>query len=206
MRPDPHALPRPAVPRPPRALRGSTCAGPVARLVAAFVASAGATMPAAAQTGGADLFAPVASVLENPRCMNCHPRGDIPLQTDARRVHQMNVRRGPDDQGAPGAPCAACHGAANHAVSGVPGAPHWQLAPLSMGWQGLDRGALCRVLVDPAMNGGRDLAELVEHMSADPLVLWGWAPGGDRAPVTPAHPQFVVALKAWADAGGPCPD
>lgn len=152
------------------------------------------------------MFAPIATVLEHPRCMNCHPRGDIPLQTDARRVHQMNIVRGPDDQGAPGAPCAACHGEANHAVSGVPGAPHWQLAPLSMGWQGLDRGALCRVLVDPATNGGRDIAALVEHMSADPLVLWGWAPGSDRAPVTPAHPEFVVALEAWADAGGPCPE
>jgi hypothetical protein len=36
-------------------------------------------------------------------------------------------------------------------------------------------------------------------------VLWGWAPGGNRAPVPVPHDQFVLAFKTWMDAGGPCP-
>jgi hypothetical protein len=180
-------------------------------LAAVFFASSGSSQSDGPLSGGtlsgdADLFGPVADVLEHPRCMNCHPRSDIPLQTDLRRVHQMNIQRGPADMGAPGAPCAACHGSANREIAGVPGAPHWQLAPLSMGWQGLGRAELCRALTDPALNGERDLAALVEHMSVDPLVLWGWAPGVDLTPVPVPHSDFVVQLMAWAEAGGPCPD
>jgi len=36
-------------------------------------------------------------------------------------------------------------------------------------------------------------------------VLWGWNPGGNRAPVPVPHDIFVSQFKRWADAGGPCP-
>ena len=39
------------------------------------------------------------SVLMHPRCMNCHPAGDAPLQGDDSHVHAMNVKRGPDGKG-----------------------------------------------------------------------------------------------------------
>lgn len=56
-----------------------------------------------------------------------------------------------------------------------------------------------RVLTDPRCK------QLIEHMSFDPLVAWGWAPGGDRRPVEMPKDEFVRALQAWADAGAQCP-
>ena len=163
----------------------------------AFVTAASAAPP--------DLFTPVAAVLRHPRCMNCHPRDDRPRQGDDRHVHLQNIVRGADDMGFVNARCNACHRDENNEYSGVPGAPTWHVAPLSMGWQGLNDAELCATLVDKGKNGGKDIAALVEHMSNDKLVLWGWDPGGNRAPVSTPHPEFVTQLKAWASAGAPCP-
>ena len=107
----------------------------------------------------------------------------------------MKITRGVDDKGAIGARCVACHRDENN-DTGVPGAPHWQLAPLSMGWQGLSVGELCTVLKDPKLNGNRTLADLIKHMDEDKLVLWGWGPGKDidgkdREPVPIPHAEFV---------------
>ena len=160
---------------------------------------------ARAEAATADLFAPVAAVLRHPRCMNCHPRDDRPRQGDDRHLHLQNIVRGADDKGFVNARCNACHRDENNEYSGVPGAPTWHVAPLSMGWQGLNDAELCATLIDKGKNGGKDIAALVEHMSNDKLVLWGWAPGGKRAPVSTPHPEFVTQLKAWAAAGANCP-
>ena len=165
----------------------------------------GPSFATAAAAAPADLFAPVAAVLRHPRCMNCHPRDDRPRQGDDRHKHLQNIVRGPDDMGFVNARCAACHRDENNQHSGVPGAPTWHLAPLSMGWQGLNDAELCSTLVDKSKNGGKDIAALVEHMDKDKVVLWGWDPGGDRAPVSTPHPEFVTQLKAWEAAGAPCP-
>ncbi len=153
----------------------------------------------------AGLFQPVAAVLRHPRCMNCHPRDDRPRQSDDRHIHLQNVVRGVDNMGFVNARCNACHRDENSEFSGVPGAPTWHLAPLSMGWQGLNDGDLCKALIDKSKNGDKSIAQLVEHMEKDPLVLWGWKPGGDRAPVSTPHPEFMTQLKTWASAGAPCP-
>ena len=176
----------------------------------AFQLSAGAAEPPAPAadkpvTGSGDLFTPVAAVLRQPRCMNCHPRDDRPRQGDDRHKHLQNVTRGPDDMGFVNLRCNACHRDENNEHSGVPGAPTWHLAPLSQGWQGLSDTELCTTLKDQSKNGGKDVARLVEHMTNDKLVLWGWEPGADRAPITPPHPEFVKQLNAWAKAGAPCP-
>jgi hypothetical protein len=153
----------------------------------------------------------IAAVLTSPRCINCHPSSDRPTQTDAMRVHQMNVMRGPMDHGAVGLACSACHQERNSAASGVPGAPHWKLAPRSMGWVGLSSADLCRRLKDRSANGDRDLAALARHMTTDALVLWAWMPG-DNARGIPRQPPPVSqddlknALAAWVAADGPCPD
>ena len=47
---------------------------------------------------------------------------------------------------------------------------------------------------------------MTKHVSEDALVLWGWNPGGERAPVPVPHDEFVAKFKEWAAAGGPCPD
>jgi hypothetical protein len=152
-----------------------------------------------------ELFAPIATVLNHPRCMNCHPRDERPRQGDDRHVHQQNVVRGPDDLGYVNMRCDSCHRAENNQYSGVPGAPTWHLAPIGMGWQGLDTATLCTTLKDKSRNGNRDVAALVEHMAHDKLVLWGWDPGKGREPVTTPHATFVAQLKAWELAGAPCP-
>ena len=156
-------------------------------------------------------FETVRQVLQHPRCQNCHIPGDAPLQYDAGLVHALGVVRGPEGHGAPGLPCASCHGTANSPASygtrAPPGAPHWALPPpeQKMAWIGLSPPALCATIQDKQANGGRDLAALLTHVSSDELVLWGWDPGGDRAPVPVAHAEFVAKFKQWADAGGPCP-
>jgi mono/diheme cytochrome c family protein len=156
-------------------------------------------------------FATVQQVLQHPRCQNCHIPGDAPLQYDAGLPHTMAVACGPEGHGAPGLPCATCHGEAN-APAGLgpnapPGAPHWGLPPpdQKMAWIGLSPAALCATVKDRKANGGRDLDEMTKHVSEDKLVLWGWNPGGARAPVSVAHGEFVAKFKQWADAGGPCP-
>jgi hypothetical protein len=117
----------------------------------------------------------------------------------------LNVRRGPDDRGEVGMRCSACHQPANQ-LNGVPGAPHWALAPLSMGWEGLDDHALAEALKDRARNGGRSLEALVRHLREDPLVDWAWRPGGERAPVPVDKAIFLADLRAWIDAGAPSPE
>ena len=158
-----------------------------------------------AQAAGGDLFTPIAAVLRDPRCMNCHPRDERPRQGNDRHPHQQNVVRGEDDLGFVNMRCTSCHREENNHNSGVPGAPAWHLAPLSMGWQGLNDADLCSALKDEKRNGGRSMAALIEHMGTDKLVLWGWAPGGKRDPVATPHATFVTQLKTWAAANAPCP-
>lgn len=64
---------------------------------------------------------------------------------------------------------------------------------------------LCATLKDRQATGNRDLAALAEHVEKDALVLWGWKPGGARAPVPVPHEEFVSRFKTWVAAGAPCP-
>lgn len=171
-----------------------------------YVAAGAVRAEHAGTAPSASLFAPVAEVLRDPRCLNCHPIDDRPRQGDDRHVHQMNVTRGPDNMGFTNLRCTACHREANNPHSIVPGAPNWHLAPKSMGWQGLDDAALCATLLDTSKNGGKSVEQLVEHMRSDPLVLWGWAPGKDRKPVHVPHSEFMKTVEAWQAAGTPCPE
>jgi hypothetical protein len=155
---------------------------------------------------GADLFSPIASVLQSPRCINCHPVTQFPHQGDEHRRHDQMVMRGPDNHGHPALHCNACHQTENEANGYVPGAPNWHLAPLSMAWEGLSAGQICHSIKDPAKNGNRrTLDKVVEHMRSDPLVLWAWNPGNGRTLPPIPHEQFVQDLDAWVAAGGPCP-
>jgi hypothetical protein len=158
-----------------------------------------------------DAFATVKQVFQHPRCQNCHIPGDAPLQFDAGLPHAQAVVRGPEGHGAAGLPCGTCHGESNPPASygphAPPGAPHWALPPPSMRMVtiGLSAPELCAKIKDTKENNGRDFAALVKHVSEDKLVLWGWNPGGERAPVPVPHAEFVAKFKLWADAGGPCP-
>jgi hypothetical protein len=154
-------------------------------------------------------FLEVTKVLQHPRCMNCHPAGDAPLQTDASRRHQMNVSRLSVEAGLA---CATCHQDKNSEELGVkggpPGAPHWGLPPkeMPMVFQGHTPASLCAQLVDPARNGNRSLGALLEHASHDPLVLWAWKPGGNRTRPPMSHSEFVQQFRTWVAGGGACPE
>jgi hypothetical protein len=151
------------------------------------------------------LFEEAGKVLQHPRCMNCHPAGERPRQTDLRRPHQPLVVRGRDGHGAPGMACATCHGGTNFDPSHVPGNPHWALAPASMAWEGKTLGEICVQLKDPRRNGNRDMAAILKHATSDSLVLWAWEPGLGRVPAPGSNAEFGKLLAAWAESGGHCP-
>lgn len=154
---------------------------------------------------GLQAWEQIRTVLQHPRCLNCH-QSDVPLQGDERRLHIPLVHRGKDNLGDVGMRCTNCHNkSGNNDTSGTPGAPPWSLAPLSMLWQGLSNGDLCRMLKDPARNGKRDGHMLLEHMESEPLVLWAWTPGTGRSAPPVDHEHFVEQMKVWISAGMPCP-
>lgn len=152
-------------------------------------------------TPSAGRFADIARVLQSPRCMNCHTITSFPRQGDDRHPHRINVSRGSDNHGAAGLKCATCHVDHNQLASGVPGAPKWSLAPLSMGWEGLSVADLCRALKDEKKNGGRSVADLVKHMTEDPLVQWGWHPGAGRGTPPIDQDTFHKLVCEWAASG-----
>ncbi|MES2498435.1 MAG: Isoquinoline 1-oxidoreductase subunit [Pseudomonadota bacterium] len=151
------------------------------------------------------LFAEVGKVIQHPRCLNCHPAGERPTQTDAMRPHMPLVVRGDGGMGATGLRCMTCHHDKNFDPAGVPGNPKWQLAPEEMAWQGKSLGAICAQIKDTKRNGGKSMAELVHHMAEDELVGWGWNPGAKRTPAPGTQAEFGALFKAWADSGGYCP-
>jgi hypothetical protein len=168
--------------------------------------------PAASFSGIADqrarsiaLFQEAGKVLQSPRCVNCHPAGDRPLQTDAGTPHQPLVVRGPGGHGAAAMECKTCHHAANYDPARVPGHRDWHLAPIEMAWQGKSLGEICEQIKDRARNGGKDMPALLHHMAEDSLVGWGWNPGIGRTPAPGTQKEFGQLLKAWADAGAHCP-
>lgn len=165
----------------------------------------------AQQTESDKLFSDIYSVLTHPRCLNCHPKGDSPKQGLDAHIHVPPVARGPKDSGVAGLECAACHQAANFHSSGVPGAPNWHLAPVSMAWENLSQGELCRAMLDKAKNGNKDVIATVDHLTHDELVAWGWMPGIDangkaREPVPIPKTEFNRIVHAWATLGAKCPE
>jgi hypothetical protein len=156
------------------------------------------------------LFEEMGQVLQHPRCVNCHPAGDSPLQGEAMVLHRPPVVRGDGGMGAPGMMCTTCHGAGNVAFVGaegsIPGHEIWHLAPLEMAWEGRSLGEICAQIKDPTRNGGKSLAELHEHNAHDGLVGWGWHPGEGREPAPGDQATFGALTQAWIDAGAHCPE
>ncbi|CAN5871296.1 hypothetical protein BH11MYX4_BH11MYX4_63390 [soil metagenome] len=151
------------------------------------------------------LFLEATRVILHPRCKNCHPAGDSPAQGDLGLTHDPPVQRGPDDHGLPGLECTSCHQDENLELARVPGAEKWSLAPRVMAWVDRTPHAICEQVKDRARNGGKTLAEIVEHSAHDPLVAWGWAPGHGRAPAPGSQAQFAELMAAWTESGAECP-
>jgi hypothetical protein len=157
-------------------------------------------------TRSAALFVELGKVLTHPRCVNCHPAGDRPRQTDVSRLHQPPVERGVDGFGLAAMRCPICHQAANFEPGRVPGNPIWHLAPREMAWEGKTLGEICAQIKDPARNGGRSLEALAEHIGSDHLVGWAWAPGFGRRPAPGTQKEAGALVEAWAKTGAVCPN
>lgn len=158
------------------------------------------------------LFEEAGKVIQHPRCVNCHPATERPLQGIKMVPHQPPVFRGEGGMGLPGMTCNTCHGEENVAVVGqaetlksIPGHPLWHLAPIEMAWEGKTLGAICEQIKDPERNGGKTLAEIVEHMAEDTLVGWGWTPGEGREPVPGTQAEFGELIRVWVETGAACP-
>ncbi len=157
-----------------------------------------------------DPFSKVMQVLTHKRCVNCHPAGDAPRQGEDSHIHYFDVARGEDGHGLEGYTCNTCHQDENNHYSGVPGAPHWGLAPRSMAWKGKTRVEIARQMMDPKRNGGRSHKDILEHLTEDALVLWAWNPGVDaegnarEIPPVPKE-EYIVAVKEWIEGGAIIP-
>src|SRR5437660_50641 len=64
------------------------------------------------------LFTEASKAITSPRCVNCHPAGDHPLQGDEHRPHSPPVMRGDNGAGVPGNTCQACHTDRNFRIVG----------------------------------------------------------------------------------------
>jgi len=195
--------------------------GTVAALVAlAAVADASTDVPlkpVSAFSGIGDerarsiaLFTETATVIQHPRCMNCHPVTRQPNQGNDLHPHVPPMHAGSGDHGVPGLPCKSCHGAANQAtlvssLKSIPGNPRWGLGPVSMAWQGKSIGEISEQIKDPERNGGRSLTDIHRHMATDPLVSWAWHPGEGRDPAPGTQTEFGELVGAWIDSGAQCP-
>ncbi|MEL6925679.1 MAG: hypothetical protein AAFO94_16665, partial [Bacteroidota bacterium] len=155
-------------------------------------------------------FEKMMAVVMHPRCMNCHPSDDRPRQGETGHLHYFGIQRGEDGHGTPTAQCNTCHQDTNNNYSGVPGAPHWHLAPLNMGWAGLSKVEIAASMIDPERNGDRSLEDIEKHMTEDELVLWAFEPGVNHAGIPREKPpvseaDYIAAVKTWIAAGAPIP-
>lgn len=151
-------------------------------------------------------FGDVARVLQSPRCVNCHPAGDVPMVGENGEPHPMGIQRGLEGLGMS---CQTCH--RGNPVSNAPGLPPtmwgWRLPPAAvpMVFQNRTPAQLCQQLKDPNATGGRDVAALLQHVEADALVVRSFSPPGGRPAPPLSHADFAKQFRTWVDAGAPCP-
>lgn len=154
-----------------------------------------------------EAFKKVYSVLLSPRCVNCHPSGDVPLQGDDSHLHAMFPKRGHDGKGILTMKCANCHQPGNTAgLQAPPGNTNWHLPPadMKMVFEGKSPRELALQLVDRKQNGNKSFKDLIKHAD-DELVLWGWNPGDGRTLPPMSHADFKKAWITWIETGAYAP-
>ena len=152
-------------------------------------------------------FMKVYKVLMSPRCMNCHPAGDAPLQGDDSHIHSMNVQRGPDGKGLYAAKCSNCHQPENApGMHTPPGNPKWQLPPanMKMVFQGRNPRQLALQIMNYNLNGHKNRQQLIEH-ARDTLVKSAWHMGEGRTPPPMDYSAFVSVWDTWIKKGAYAP-
>jgi hypothetical protein len=152
-------------------------------------------------------FMEVYKVLMSPRCMNCHPSGDVPLQGDDSQLHTGLPQRGKDGKGLYAMKCSNCHQPTNlEGLHKPPGHPNWHLPPanMKMVFKGKTAYQLARQLVNRKTNGNKTLRQLIAHAD-DGLVKAGWNPGEGRTVPPISHEEFKKAWVTWIEKGAYAP-
>ena len=152
-------------------------------------------------------FKQVYTVLMSPRCMNCHPAGDTPLQGEDSHLHALMPKRGLEGKGVGAMKCVNCHQAVNTpGLKMPPGNPEWHLptANMKMVFQGKTPRELAKQLVDLTQNGNKNMAQLIAHAD-DGLVKGGWNPGEGRKLPPISHAAFKKAWVTWLSTGAYAP-
>ena len=152
-------------------------------------------------------FMDVYKVLMSPRCMNCHPSGDVPLQGDDSHIHNMLPQRGKDGKGIYAMKCMNCHQPTNlEGLNKPPGNPNWHLPPsnMKMVFEGRTPGQLARQIINPKTNGNKTLQKLIEHAD-DGLVKAAWDPGEGRTVPPISYEEFKKAWITWIKTGAYAP-
>ena len=90
------------------------------------------TLDAAA---GLAAFADIYAVATHPRCLNCHPSGDVPLQTDESTPHSMGITRFSPLQGQHCSTCHAGSGVGDGLAPLPPADPAWSMPPKHMAFE-----------------------------------------------------------------------
>ena len=102
------------------------------------------------------IFAKIAVVLRNPRCINCHGAED-PLSKKTQHAggsfEVVRTEYGDADVPKTFAPCQSCHGAF----------PGWKVPPFSMNFTDLDDAGLCRLIKDNLIRGD----DFIDHLKRD---------------------------------------
>lgn len=153
---------------------------------------------------GLTAFADIYAVSTHPRCMNCHPDGDAPMQGDDSHEHTFGITRFSPLEGVH---CSACHAPAGVGDGAAPLPPAdaiWSMPPKAMAFQNRSPAQLCNQLKDGAVNGGRGFTGLAHHIEEDHLLITSWHSGRAAPPIS--HEELVQRFITWGRAGGPCPD
>ncbi len=154
-------------------------------------------------------FLKVYDVLMSPRCMNCHPSGDVPLQGEDSKLHTQNIKRGADGKGLYAVKCSNCHQNENRpGLHMPPGNPNWHLPPanMKMVFEGKSPRQLAAQLLNLKTNGHKTIPDLIKHISSDGLVLGGWNPGEGRKQPPLSHEEFTRQFNIWIENGAYLPE
>ena len=145
-------------------------------------------------------------VFMHPRCMNCHPSGDVPLQGEDSHLHTQGVKRGIDGRGLYAMKCKNCHQDTNLIGDNLPpGHPNWHLPPADrkMVFEGKSPRQLAMGFKDPKFTGFNTMDKFLHHIEHDSLVKHSFT-YGVKPPLS--HADFASKVKEWLEKGAALPD
>ncbi len=152
------------------------------------------------------LFQEAGKVIQHPRCVNCHPAGDRPTQTDRMRPHQPLVVRGADGHGRagnglhdlPSRDEFRCREVAGPSRTGISPRPRW-----------LGRAARSARFARRSRTRSATAARTWRRSFTTWLrIRWSVGagrPGQGRTPAPGTQAEFGALIKAWAASGAHCP-